>query len=90
MDLDWYYTRAASIARKIYLNSGLGVGALARWYGKATRNGGKPSHHHYASRAVIRHALIQVRYMSSLVTYTAHRPLPRWPPYPRSCNPWAL
>lgn len=61
MDLDWYYTRAASVARKIYLNSGLGVGALARWYGKAKGNGGKPSHHHYASRAVLRHVLIQVR-----------------------------
>ncbi len=64
MDLDWYYTRAASIARKIYLNSGLGVGALARWYGKATGNGSKPSHHHYASRAVIRHILIQVRLLA--------------------------
>ena len=29
MDVDWYYTRAASIARKIYLNPGIGVGALA-------------------------------------------------------------
>jgi hypothetical protein len=59
-DPDWYYVRAASIARKIYLNGGIGVGALAHWYGKAKAPTCKPQHHHSASRAVIRHILIQL------------------------------
>ena len=59
-DPDWYYVRAASIARKIYLNGGIGVGALAHWYGKAKSTGVKPQHHHSASRSIIRHILIQL------------------------------
>ena len=57
MDVDWYYTRAASIARKIYLNPGIGVGALARWYGDKTSSGAKPEHFRKASRGLIRHIL---------------------------------
>ncbi len=30
MDPDWYYTRAASIARKVYLRGGTGVGAFSK------------------------------------------------------------
>src|SRR6056300_506062 len=29
---DWYYIRAASIARKVYLRPGVGVGMLRKWY----------------------------------------------------------
>jgi len=57
MDVDWYYTRAASIARKIYLSPGLGVGALARWYGDKSSSGAKPEHFRRASRGLIRHIL---------------------------------
>merc|ERR1712094_29078 len=32
-DEDWFYIRAASVARKVYLRSGTGVGALKKWYG---------------------------------------------------------
>jgi small subunit ribosomal protein S19e len=32
-DPDWYYTRAASVARHIYLRGGTGVGALTKVYG---------------------------------------------------------
>jgi len=60
LDPDWYYVRAASVARKIYLNHGLGVGALAHWYGKAAAKGNKPQHHVKASRKVIRHILNQL------------------------------
>lgn len=59
-DEDWFYVRAASIARKVYLHDGLGVGALARWYGKAKTKGVKPKHHGTASRAIIRTILKQV------------------------------
>lgn len=61
LDPDWYYVRAASLARKIYLNHGLGVGALANWYGKTTAKRNTPQKHHKASRKVIRHILNQVR-----------------------------
>jgi small subunit ribosomal protein S19e len=58
-DVDWYYVRAASIARKLYLNPGLGVGQLATWYGKAGSTG-RPQKFQKASRAVLRHILIQM------------------------------
>ncbi|XP_058185557.1 uncharacterized protein LOC131302773 [Rhododendron vialii] len=38
-DPDWYYIRAASMARKIYLRQGLGVGSFQRIYGERKRNG---------------------------------------------------
>ena len=60
LDPDWYFVRAASVARKIYLNGGIGVGALAHWYGKAKSVSTKPQHHHKASRGVLRHILIQL------------------------------
>jgi small subunit ribosomal protein S19e len=60
-DPDWYFVRAASIARKIYLNGGIGVGALAHWYGKVNKGKKtKPAHHATASRGLIRHILIQL------------------------------
>ncbi len=60
LDPDWYYVRAASLARKLYLNHGLGVGALAHWYGKTTSKRNTPQKHHSASRKVIRHILNQL------------------------------
>ena len=60
LDPDWYYVRAASLARKLYLNHGLGVGALAHWYGKTTAKRNMPQKHHTASRKVIRHILAQL------------------------------
>lgn len=71
MDPDWYFVRAASIARKIYLNDGLGVGALARWYGKAKYRGTIPRRHHNASRNIIRTILIQLEAAELLETYDA-------------------
>lgn len=38
-NVDWYFVRAASIARKIYLRPGTGVGALRRQYGGNYRRG---------------------------------------------------
>merc|ERR1712137_893943 len=32
-DPDWYYVRAAAIARRVYLRQGLGVGALRKQFG---------------------------------------------------------
>lgn len=53
-DPDWYYVRAASIARHIYLRKHVGIGALAKLYGGASRRGNRPSHHANAATGVQR------------------------------------
>ncbi|XVF77843.1 hypothetical protein PTKIN_Ptkin14bG0079600 [Pterospermum kingtungense] len=60
-DPDWYYVRAASMARKIYLRGGLGVGAFRRIYGGAKRNGSRPRHFCKSSGSVARHILQQLQ-----------------------------
>jgi small subunit ribosomal protein S19e len=60
---DWYYIRAASIARKIYLRPGLGVGMLQKWYGGAYRRGARTEHFRKASAGIIRSVLIQLQEM---------------------------
>ncbi|GAA0158509.1 ribosomal protein [Lithospermum erythrorhizon] len=62
-DPDWYYIRAASMARKIYLRGGLGVGAFRRIYGGSQRNGSRPPHFCMSSGAVARHILQQLQKM---------------------------
>ncbi|KAJ6808401.1 40S ribosomal protein S19-like [Iris pallida] len=56
-DPDWYYIRAASMARKIYLRQGLGVGGFQKIYGGRKRNGSRPPHLRKSSGAVARHIL---------------------------------
>ena len=60
---DWYYIRAASIARKIYLRPGLGVGQLRKWYGGSFRNGARTEHFRKANAGIIRSVLIQLEEM---------------------------
>ncbi|KNA16999.1 hypothetical protein SOVF_083970 [Spinacia oleracea] len=59
-DADWYYIRAASMARKVYLRGGLGVGGFRRIYGGSKRNGSRPPHFCKSSGAVARHILQQL------------------------------
>jgi small subunit ribosomal protein S19e len=63
-DPDWYYIRAASIARKVYLRQFTGVGALKKAYGGAARKGVHRQHHQKASGGLIRHILQQLEEMS--------------------------
>ncbi|KAF4352503.1 hypothetical protein CsatB_013124 [Cannabis sativa] len=63
-DPDWYYVRAASVARKIYLRGGLGVGAFRRIYGGSKRNGSRPPHFCRSSGAILRHILHQLQNMN--------------------------
>ncbi|KAL2906174.1 40S ribosomal protein S19-1, partial [Bienertia sinuspersici] len=63
IDPDWYYIRAASMARKIYLRGGLGVGAFRRIYGGSKRNGSRPPHFGKSSGSVARHILQQLEKM---------------------------
>eukprot|EP00271_Cylindrocystis_brebissonii_P015856 TRINITY_DN38902_c0_g1_i1.p1 TRINITY_DN38902_c0_g1~~TRINITY_DN38902_c0_g1_i1.p1 ORF type:complete len:167 (-),score=30.43 TRINITY_DN38902_c0_g1_i1:440-883(-) len=59
-DPDWYYVRAASIARKVYLRQNLGVGKLRRQYGGPKNNGSRPSHFRKSSGSIARHVLQQL------------------------------
>ncbi|XP_024978232.1 40S ribosomal protein S19-1-like [Cynara cardunculus var. scolymus] len=62
-DPDWYFIRAASIVRKIYLRGGLGVGAFQRIYGGHKRNGSSPPHFCKSSGGIARHILQQLETM---------------------------
>ncbi|KAJ4819333.1 40S ribosomal protein S19 [Rhynchospora pubera] len=62
-DPDWYYIRAASMARKIYLRHGIGVGGFQKIYGGRRRNGSCPPHFCKSSGAVARHILQQLQKM---------------------------
>ncbi|KAJ3105679.1 40S ribosomal protein S19 [Phlyctochytrium planicorne] len=53
-DPDWFYVRAASVARHIYLRSGVGVGALRKNYGGCKNRGVRPHHATTASGSVVR------------------------------------
>jgi small subunit ribosomal protein S19e len=56
-DEDYYYIRAASIARKIYLRQGTGVGAFRKVYGGRKNRGTKKEHFQKASGGLIRSIL---------------------------------
>lgn len=53
----WFYKRAASIARHVYLRKDIGVGRLNKRYGSTINRGSRPSHHRDASGSVNRKAL---------------------------------
>jgi len=53
-DPDWFYVRAAAVARHIYLRKGTGIGALAKLHGGRNRRGNRPSHHADSSTSVQR------------------------------------
>ncbi|KAI0304535.1 ribosomal protein S19e [Multifurca ochricompacta] len=53
-DPDWFYVRAAAVARHIYLRKDVGIGALAKLHGGRNRRGNRPSHHGDASSSVQR------------------------------------
>ncbi|KAL2912368.1 Protein component of the small (40S) ribosomal subunit [Polyrhizophydium stewartii] len=53
-DPDWYYVRAASVARHIYLRGGVGVGGLKKNYGGAKNRGNRPHHSGVGSGSVAR------------------------------------
>ena len=60
---DWYYVRAASIARRVYLQPGVGVGQLVRWYGGKHRRGCRTEVFRKASMGIIRSVLKQFEEM---------------------------
>jgi small subunit ribosomal protein S19e len=57
---NWWYIRAASIARQIYMNNTASVAGLTFRYGANQDNGSSPSHHQRASRKIVRVILQQL------------------------------
>lgn len=57
---DWWFKRAASILRRLYLKPGTGVSSLRTWYGGAQRRGSRPQKHKKASGKIIRTILQQL------------------------------
>jgi small subunit ribosomal protein S19e len=70
-DPDWWYVRAASLLRKLYLAEGpLGVGTLRTMYGGRKRNGVAPAHFAKGSGSIVRRLLQQLE-QAGLVKMTA-------------------
>ena len=65
---DWYYVRAASLARKVYLRQGTGIGTFRRVYGSRKNNGTAPEHFNKGSGGLIRAILIGLEEMGVVET----------------------
>jgi len=59
-DPDWWYVRAASIMRKLYIHGPLGIETLRTVYGGRKKKRKAMEHHYKASGAVIRKILQQL------------------------------
>ncbi len=57
---DWWYIRAASILRKLYLKGPMGVSRLRSLYGGRKNRGSKPEHFYKGSGKIIRTILQQL------------------------------
>ncbi len=59
-DKNWWYVRAASLLRKIYIHGPIGVERLRKMYGGRRRNRTRPEHSRKAAGGIIRKILIQL------------------------------
>ena len=59
-DEDWYYIRAASIARRLYIRRGTGVGAFTKVYGGRDRRGLRGGSFSRSSAGLIRSCVQQL------------------------------
>lgn len=60
MDKNWWYTRCASILRKIYINNVIGIEHLRADYGGKRDRGSKPYKARSGSGSIVRRALQQL------------------------------
>lgn len=60
MDKNWWYTRCASILRKIYINNVIGIEHLRAEYGGKRDRGSKPYKARSGSGSIVRRALQQL------------------------------
>jgi small subunit ribosomal protein S19e len=56
---DWFYVRAAAVARRVYVRGG-SAGGLSKTFGGRKRRGSRPNKHADASEGVIRRVLQQL------------------------------
>jgi len=59
-NLDWWFTRCASLLRKIYMKGPIGISRLRSQYGGRIDRGVKPEHTRKGGGAIIRNALQQL------------------------------
>merc|ERR1712087_215838 len=59
-DPDWYYIRAAAIARRVYIRKGTGVGGLKKAFGGRLHRGTRPERFATGSGSIARHILKQL------------------------------
>jgi small subunit ribosomal protein S19e len=64
---DWWYTRCASLLRKVYIHGPIGVSDLKSEYGGTKKIGYNLSHHKDAGGAIIRKALQQLEVAGYIV-----------------------
>jgi small subunit ribosomal protein S19e len=57
---DWWYARAASVLRKVYIKGPIGTSKLAADYGGFVDRGSKPNKAVKGSRSIIRKSLMQL------------------------------
>jgi small subunit ribosomal protein S19e len=57
---DWWYSRCASLLRKIYIHGPIGVSQLESDYGRRKKLGYSPGHHRDAGGSAIRKAIQQL------------------------------
>jgi small subunit ribosomal protein S19e len=58
--VDWWYTRAASVLRKVYTKGPIGTSRLAAEYGGFVDRGSRPNHAVKGSRSIARKCLMQL------------------------------
>ena len=72
-DDDWFFVRAAALARTLYLRPERGVNTLRHIYGRKHRQGHSKRHHEVGSGKVIRYALQQLQNAQVLMAYNDKR-----------------
>lgn len=75
MDPDWWYTRCASILRKLYEKGPIGIIRLSRLYSGKKNRGMKPEKRKGGSRSITKDALSQLELMELVKTTKRGREL---------------
>ena len=57
---DWWYTRAASVLRKVHIKGPIGIPRLKQLYGTAANRGVRPERKKAGSGAVMKNILVQL------------------------------
>ncbi len=72
---DWWYIKAASLLRRLYIDGPVGVERLRRYYGGKKNRGHKPEQFRKAGGAIIRNILKQLEKAGLVETFQQGRRL---------------